>query len=66
MGGVKSLLYSRKVWLAVLGVLTAIVAYYANVPAEVWVPIETLLTTLIITITAEDVALKCSGRVYGE
>lgn len=55
------LLFSRKVWIAVLGVITAIVSYYASVPQEVWLPIEALLLTLIVTICAEDVAEKRAG-----
>jgi hypothetical protein len=61
-----TLLQSRKVWLAILGVITAIVSYYLDVPAEVWVPIEGLLFTVIVTITAEDVALKAGGRKPNE
>lgn len=60
-----SLLSSRKVWLAVIGVITAIVSHYLEVPQDVWVPIEGLLLTVIITITVEDSATKLSGRTPG-
>jgi hypothetical protein len=49
--------------LAVFGVVTAIVAYYLDIPPEVWVPIETLVITVIGAITVEDAALKLgSGK----
>ena len=58
----KVLLASRKFWIAVFGVVTAIVSYYLSVPEEIWIPIETLVLTLIAAITVEDSALKLSGR----
>lgn len=59
----ETLLASRKFWLAVFGVVTAIVSYYLDIPPEVWVPIETLVITVIGAITVEDAALKLgSGK----
>ena len=59
----KTLLSSRKFWLAIAGVVTAIVSYYANVPPEVWAPIEVLMVTMIGAIAIEDAALKLgSGK----
>lgn len=52
------LLKSSKFWLAVLGVINTLVSYYLNVPAEVWASVNALFLTVIITVCAEDVALK--------
>lgn len=48
------LLASRKFWLAVFGVVTAIVAEYAQVPDEIWISIEALIITVIGSIAIED------------
>ncbi len=59
--GLNGLLYSRGVWLAALGVVTALVSHYANLPPEVWAPIEGFLLAVIIKITVEDSAEKLGG-----
>jgi hypothetical protein len=60
---VSNLVASRKFWLAVVGVITAIVSYYADVPPQVWAPIEILMVTMIGSIAVEDAALKLgSGK----
>lgn len=62
-----NLLASRKFWLAIVGVVTAIVSYYADVPPEVWAPIEVLMVTMIGSIAVEDAALKLgSGKKPNE
>jgi len=58
MDGLKSLLYSRKFWLACFGVVQALVLQYANVPDPVWQSITALVMTLIAAIAAEDFAQK--------
>lgn len=58
---VKFLLTSRRVWIAALGVVTAIVSHYAHVPLEVWVPIEGFLLALIGAFTADDTAATKAG-----
>ena len=55
------LLISRKFWLAVFGVITAIVAQYANVPDEIWISIEALVITVIASIAVEDHGQKSSA-----
>ena len=50
----KRLLYSRKFWLAVFGVVQAIVLYYLNVPKEIWQSIAALVAVLIASIAYED------------
>ena len=55
------LLTSRKFWLAVFGVVTAIVAQYANVPDEIWISIEALVITVIGSIAIEDHGAKSAG-----
>jgi hypothetical protein len=52
------LLYSRKFWLAVFGVIQALVLYYLEVPDEVWQAISALVGVLIASIAVEDAANK--------
>lgn len=52
------LLVSRKFWLAVFGVVQALVLHYLSVPEEIWQAITALVMALIATIAAEDVAHK--------
>lgn len=56
--GLKSLLYSRKFWLAVFAIIQALVFEYANVPDEVWQAIVVLVGVLIASIAYEDAAGK--------
>ena len=50
----KSLLYSRKFWLAVFGVIQTVTMQYYDVPAEVWQSITALVMALIAGIAIED------------
>ncbi len=52
------LLKSRKFWLAVFGVVQALVLHYLSVPEEIWQSITALVMALIAAIAAEDVAYK--------
>ena len=52
------LLHSRKFWLAVFGVVQALVFHYVNVPDDVWQSIAALVAVLIASIAAEDAATK--------
>ena len=61
-----SLLYSRKFWLAVFGVVQALVLYYLDVPEEIWLSIEGLVGVLIASIAVEDAALKRAGGSYNK
>lgn len=56
------LLKSRKFWLAVFGVLQAIVLHYLSVPDDIWQSIVALVIVLIGSIAVEDAALKVSGK----
>ncbi len=56
-----SLVRSRKFWLAVFGVITAVVSHYLQIPQDIWIAIEALVLVLISTIALEDAALKRSG-----
>ena len=61
------LLYSRKFWLAVFGVVTVIVAEYAAIPDSIWVAIEALVITMIGAIAVEDHGAKAGpGPIPGE
>lgn len=57
----KSLLYSRKFWLAVFAVIQAVVLYYLDIPEEIWQTIAALVAVLIASIAAEDAAEKAGG-----
>ena len=57
----QSLFRSRKFWLAVFGVVQAIVLYYLNVPEEVWQSIAGLVAVLIGSIAVEDAGAKMGG-----
>jgi nicotinamide riboside transporter PnuC len=52
------LLKSRKFWLAVFGVLQAIVLHYLNVPDDIWQAIAALVGVLIASIAVEDAGAK--------
>ncbi len=54
----KSLLHSRKFWLAVFGVVQAIASHYLDIPADVWQSVAGLIAILILGIAAEDSAQK--------
>ena len=49
-----SLLKSRKFWLAVFGVVQAVVLHYLSVPEEIWQSIVGLVMVLIAGIAVED------------
>jgi len=57
----KGLLYSRKFWLMVFGVVQALTLHYLDVPDDVWQAITALVGVLIASIAAEDVGLKIGG-----
>lgn len=65
------LLRSRKFWLAVFGVVQAIVLHYLSVPDDIWQSIAALVAVLIASIAAEDIATKgnpatpAPGRLEG-
>ncbi len=59
MGGLKSLLHSRKFWLAVFAVVQSIVLhYFTDFPPEIWESITLLCMVLIGSIAVEDAAEK--------
>ena len=56
------LIKSRKFWLAVFGIVQAVVAHYLNIPDDIWQSIVALVIVLIGSIAVEDAALKVSGK----
>lgn len=56
-----SLLYSRKFWLAVFGVVQALVLHYLSLPDEIWQAITGLVMVLIAGIALEDAGEKRAG-----
>lgn len=53
-----SLLYSRKFWLAIFGIVQALVLHYLAVPEEIWQSITVLVGVLIASIAIEDAGEK--------
>lgn len=63
MDGLKSLLRSRKFWLATVALAQTIVFQFVpNFPKEVWQSIDGLIAVLIAAIAVEDAASKSSKR----
>ena len=56
-----NLLHSRKFWIAVFGVVQAVVLHYLNVPDDVWQSIAALAGVLIAGIAIEDAGAKAGG-----
>ena len=56
-----SLLKSRKFWLAVFGVVQAVVLHYLSVPDDIWQTVAALIGVLIAGIAVEDAGAKVSG-----
>ena len=57
----KALLQSRKFWLAVFGLVQAVVLHYISVPQDIWVAIDVLVGVLIASIALEDAGQKSAG-----
>lgn len=57
----KGLLQSRKFWLAVFGIVQAVVLHYFAVPEEIWQSIAGLVMVLIASIAVEDAGSKMGG-----
>ena len=55
------LLRSRKFWLAVFGIVQAVVLHFLDVPEEVWQAVATLVMVLIGAIAVEDAGAKIGG-----
>lgn len=56
------LLKSRKFWLAVFGVVQAVVLHYLSVPDDIWQTIAALVGVLIASIAVEDAGEKSAGK----
>jgi len=56
----KSLLYSRKFWLAVFAIVQSVVLHYLSVPDEIWQSVAGLVAVLIASIAIEDAGEKAS------
>ena len=54
----QALMRSRKFWLAVFGIVQALVLHFFKVPEEVWQSIVVLVGVLIASIAVEDAAEK--------
>ena len=58
MNVLEKLLLSRKFWLALFGIVQAVVLQYLNVPEAVWQSISAIVMVLIAAIAGEDMAEK--------
>ena len=58
------LLYTRKFWLAVFGLVASILFYFLpDFPLEIWLAVEVLVAVLIASIAIEDAGAKIgNGR----
>lgn len=56
-----SLLKSRKFWLAVFGVVQAVVLQYLDVPDAIWQAATALVMSLITGIAIEDAGRNVNG-----
>jgi hypothetical protein len=61
MDGIKSLLKSRKVALAVVGLASVLLAHYSGLPSDVQAAIVALFGAVILGIAAEDSAEKAGA-----
>lgn len=61
----KSLLRSRKFWLAVFAIVQSLVLHYLDVPQDVWQTIAALVGVVIAGIAIEDAGEK-AGSFYVE
>lgn len=55
------LLHSRKFWLAVFGIVQALVLHYLAVPEDIWQSITVLVGVLIAGIAIEDAGEKSAN-----
>lgn len=61
------LLDSRKFWLAVFGVVTALVFhFFTDIPMDIWRAIEILVAVLIMSIAIEDSGAKSAKGQGGQ
>ena len=60
MDVIKKLSYSRKFWLAMFGVIQAVVLFYLDVPESLWQATTVLIMVLIGAIAGEDMAEKAN------
>lgn len=56
MNAFQILLHSKAFWTALIAVISAIIMRYANVPQDIWIPIEALLGTVVIIFTGDEVS----------
>lgn len=62
MNQIKSLLNSRKVRLALVGVIQTLVLHYVDISPDVWLAIDGLLVAVILGIAHEDNGAKRAGK----
>lgn len=57
------LLRSAAFWSGLIAVLSAVVMRYANVPDDIWIPITSLLGTIVIIFTGHEVGNSMGKQV---
>ena len=62
MDVIRKLSYSRKFWLAMFGVIQAVVLFYLDVPESLWQATTALIMVLIGAIAGEDMAEKANKQ----
>jgi len=66
MSILQSLLHSRKFWLAVFGIVQALVLHYLQVPEDIWQSVVGLVMVLIAGIAIEDAGEKSANTLVVE
>ena len=66
MSILQSLLHSRKFWLAVFGIVQALVLHYLQVPGDIWQSVVGLVMVLIAGIAIEDAGEKSANTLVVE
>jgi len=64
MSILQSLLHSRKFWLAVFGIVQALVLNYFQVPEDIWQSVVGLVMVLIAGIAIEDAGEKSGNAIH--
>jgi hypothetical protein len=61
----KSLMTSRRFWLAVFGIVQSLIfVYVPNFPRDVWIAIDGLVAVMIVALTVDDKAATEAGVHY--
>lgn len=63
MSTIQDILKSRAVWTAVIGLVSTLVLYYAQIPAEIWQSILALFAVLVAKFTVDDLGVTIGRTI---